>query len=1114
MKIIKRAVCVLFCITVAVSSLTFCNADEATEDTVTVEKLHRTAGVCFDNGKEEKNNVNVSLMNFVVGSDDGRSAYLGTSGSSNDNIFINIDDSYWYSDEPQRVKVEVEYKDIKGGSFSVHYNSAKYGNQAYPKEVMTTGSNEWKTYTFYVDDFIANNKCFDANCDIRIRSGAWNINTSKQDIIRNITITENVTEQKLEVEASNGYAGRIFDYKGNDEMTLTFTNFYDKELNNDISYYIESVEGKKMAEESISSFSLRPGESIDKVIHTTVSDICDVYHMYVTVKNEVEEYTREFDFSVARTLGENDVAMPSLAMNVHLEQPVYGGDDAIEIMSRFGVSSYRLEGKWNNVEPVAGAYQEPYREIADKLDAVGIDTLVAFTAGNKLYNGGRGDAYYSGSDQEIEAYGKGAGYIAGNWKNANYIELFNEFNHPGFNASGLKYDTYTKFLKSAYKEAKVANPDIKIVAGGMAGFDFADLKVIAENGGFDYCDALSYHPYQGNKGSMDSLRMQGRQVRELMSDYDKDLDIIITEFGYSDAVNDSTDSSIKHEDKDFYAPAYYITAISEDAADMIYWYELGRTGMQESMREHNWHLIDHSMRPHNSLVANETFITMAAMSNLIQDSEPARKAVSDDLTYAYEFNCKDGGQIAAIYNETYRGHIALNLGCDEVTLYNMKGTEIGNIKGVNGVYSFDLSDEIMYIKGNFENFETTDTVIGQNELKYNVLKGNSIKISLDDTLGRNLKLKADYNPEVFTPVSESNNELVFETSDDAVGLYHINVCAYDENDELCYFGTDYISITNLAIDFSYTTSQVGEESDRRWCVYVNVTNLSDKNKIAGKCYVTAPEKFKGAQTEFKCIDPREERMLKLNLPELVDKLPEEISVTVELSGGEKFVKNQKLDFTTAAFAEKKPKIDGIYEKDLWSKATLLAENRADKFYCSNGVPWGGKNDLSYTFRMLWDEDNLYMYVTVKDNIFNNQEQASRIWAADSVQFGIMKSKNMGIDDTSSTFTEIGYGKLNDGVKMWRYSSCGDGKIGEVTNFDAAVIRKSGETVYEARIPWVELFGNGHKAQKGDEYAFSMLVNDSDGQVAGKTDNRHGFMNYNDGVGTVKDSKLFGKLTLR
>ena len=241
-------------------------------------------------------------------------------------------------------------------------------------------------------------------------------------------------------------------------------------------------------------------------------------------------------------------------------------------------------------------------------------------------------------------------------------------------------------------------------------------------------------------------------------------------------------------------------------------------------------------------------------------------------------------------------------------------------------------------------------------------------------------------------------------------------------------------------------------------------------------------------------------------------MPEKLSVEVKLNNGNVFTKTKDLDFTTALYADTTPKLDGKME-GIWKLATALSENRKDKFYSSDKKPWGGVEDVSVVHRLMYDEDNLYMFVEVTDNIHNNQEDVSMLWAGDSIQIAMMEARNQGIDDTSSSFTEIAFGLSGDNELMYRHSSCGGQPVGEITNFDGVIVREGNKTVYEMRIPWSEIFDKEHKANKGDIYAYSLLVNDSDGQRTG-VDNRHGFMNYNDGIGISKDSKLFGNMNLK
>ena len=76
----------------------------------------------------------------------------------------------------------------------------------------------------------------------------------------------------------------------------------------------------------------------------------------------------------------------------------------------------------------------------------------------------------------------------------------------------------------------------------------------------------------------------------------------------------------------------------------------------------------------------------------------------------------------------------------------------------------------------------------------------------------------------------------------------------------------------------------------------------------------------------------------------------------------------------------------------------------------------------------------------------------------------------------------------------------------VKSAEIVVKRYEDYTVYEARIPWSEIFEEGYKAEEGDGWRFSALVNDQDGQ------GRY-YMEYTGGIGTVKNADEFGTMKL-
>ena len=163
--------------------------------------------------------------------------------------------------------------------------------------------------------------------------------------------------------------------------------------------------------------------------------------------------------------------------------------------------------------------------------------------------------------------------------------------------------------------------------------------------------------------------------------------------------------------------------------------------------------------------------------------------------------------------------------------------------------------------------------------------------------------------------------------------------------------------------------------------------------------------------------------------------------------------------------------------------------------------------------MQWDEDKLYLFASITDDIFSNPNETSRLWAGDSIQFGVYNPEYAHIaqGEGLSDFNEIGIALLKDGPKVYKFKDQykAQDKIGEVTDCEVAVVRDetTKTTNYEFAIPWGSLFGKQMTYKAGDRIGYSVLYNDDDG--AG----RRGWIEYASGIGLTKNTKFFTYLNL-
>ena len=153
---------------------------------------------------------------------------------------------------------------------------------------------------------------------------------------------------------------------------------------------------------------------------------------------------------------------------------------------------------------------------------------------------------------------------------------------------------------------------------------------------------------------------------------------------------------------------------------------------------------------------------------------------------------------------------------------------------------------------------------------------------------------------------------------------------------------------------------------------------------------------------------------------------------------------------------------------------------------------------------MWDEENLYMFAVVTDDVMKQDYTPSNMWKGDSIQLGIHYG---GILDPSvSLFTEIGLALCSGVPSIQRYSN-ESGASGVTKNMKFEGRRDGTKTYYEASMPWREIIMDGVNLKAGDAVRFNMIVNDNDNV------DRWGWVEYSSGIGIEKDGTKFGRMNL-
>lgn len=275
---------------------------------------------------------------------------------------------------------------------------------------------------------------------------------------------------------------------------------------------------------------------------------------------------------------------------------------------------------------------------------------------------------------------------------------------------------------------------------------------------------------------------------------------------------------------------------------------------------------------------------------------------------------------------------------------------------------------------------------------------------------------------------------------------------------------------------------------------LRLTNVTDNKPISGTIELLQPYAYQNTQKSIRFEGIEFCKSIDIKLPLLACDL---LKFKVTLANGYTYATSAKLG---QAFAERA-------DMTALSLAPLMTVDSIDQ-YSSTGGKWEGKDDLSLTSNVKWDDKNLYVTVNVKDNIQYNTFSNGDIWQGDSIQLGIDLSRQSGA--SSKNVSELGFALNNDGtVIKWRWAAPAGLSTGALTKAQAAIIRDEGkkETVYNITIPFSELHGADTAFNPGNPIGFSLLVNENDG--AG----RSGFMEFNQGIGNSKDFTQYGDLYL-
>lgn len=1101
-------------------------------------------------GKQDRfTNVTVSTSVKTEPYKDGYARLISNSNSNGGPYLrCNVADSFLHDLENNTpIDITVEYYDVKGGYFSIQYDSnnpdgALYSGNMYIRQtdiVYLEGTETWRTHTFHLEDMKMGGR-IDSGNDFRI--ALYNYGSagfSKAPIaFRSINVSKSQFIYLTNVSVKSEKLGNIF--SEDDEKIKFDIDFYNKSDKTAVSEYNLTVTDKLNGD---TLYTKSGKNEIEGRTTKTENFLFDnpgknsIYSILIEEKtwqagyeNEVKTRTVENEFSVSVKLGisEGDPGFGYMTQVMSLSRGNY--EEVPILQSNMGASWNRDGIPWNTVEKEKGVYVMPEGKI-EALKAqkeMGISNLIICSKVNPLYDNGT----IPYTEEAINAYAKYCGFLAGQLKGiAENFEIFNEYNHKGFNdkyADPNRDLYYVNSLKAAYAEIKKANPNAKVIALGMKDVDLRFAEGVFKLGGLDYCDGISCHPYDWAGGFDENIALKSMlDLKELLKKYghENDRPVWVTEVGFSvfDGPLPSKPSYPGYTQRSQANANVLMNTLFKayNVCDRMIEYCMYDVLSEKEEIERRWGILhswmlDDDGAPRNG--AKEGYLAIAAMNKFTGGYNAEYKSIIEDgRFYAINFYNKKLAKNVLVLESGYgEKQMSVNLGCDSVDLYDIFGNKKETICSDNGIYSFVLSDEPYYAIGNFTQFakDESSPIIVPDAITKTASENDTVKFTFTKNTGKNLNIvcKTESGVSVFQNAGFNGNtaEVILKTDSEKIEKKRVYITITDDNGRIYYSANHNVNICE-PISEAIVFEKAVEGKDIHWRALVKVTNNSNTSEVTGKVRISAPDNLASQLPTKKFVDlpPGKTATFLYNMPTQITKKVIKITAEVTLDFGFTAAVSKNMEVTTAAYAEEKPTIDGVISDNEW-KSSWFGADEKENFHVLT-EQWKNPEDSSFSGTMMWDEDYLYFLAIVTDDVYcinYSPNEIFNMYMGDGMQFGIDDRETVAAGE-EATFNEIGIAEVSgSGPVVFRYNTVyglPDDSI--VDGCEASVVRHDTYTLYEMKIPWSGIFYDGYKPKENRVFAFSALFNDNDGY------GRRGFMEYGQGLGSGKSVTKFGQLTL-
>lgn len=1153
--------CLVFCLCMTSGIYTCVTSSAAETNNVKTEKSVEKDGMIvaeaeFGNGIKSSGFAKITSSTGTF-KEETKKAIRGLSITPSakiaDGIYFEFDDSF--ADrvaDGSTFDFEITYYSENNAYFEFQYDSviteAVRGN-------LTEVGNDllWKTKKFTVDDAYfggrlnngADFKLTAATGSIEIQNNAYTPSPAAP-VIKSVKVIRHKSQKPITIIAQTSESGNTFEwYKKDKTISNTITNTFDEGVGANIKYSAID-ENEKTRWQKSETVKLGAKETIQKDVNVE-TDYCSVYR-YVTEieipsKNIKYEY-EPFDFAIVKT-DPDGIANKFMYWCTHVGRyPAEQASDLMEMVKKSNSIGPRVDStryKFGNTG--LPQFDESGKLLISEAKRLNLKLALVMQYWSPYLNDpsiitkaaaiNNTDGFGESTKNDMYEWVK---LITKEGKDViSYYEMWNEPNLASFGFKNFDETTkgYFNYVKLMYEYIRELDPGKQIVAGSYAGpynaYSTVENKgegsarrfheLIVDMGISDYCDGFSFHPYNMRKYEdediFDILNWYVEYAEEKSGK--DDMYVFLTELG------NPIGQYVETDEKQAYKNVRECLVnrsnrVNFNAPTSVY--NLERMG-PTSDREDNFGNVDPGnpkviRKNARAFVPHSGYLSLTGMNYVLGNADFKSYRKTDEHMWVEQFKSnKFGKNIATFWLEDTEEQKTFDLGCSELTVYDPYGNET-KLKSADGKYTFTVSQTPFYIMGDFDDIKECETVKTQfSNIEISAAQGDVVRLEVtknDAPDGSTVELTM---PDIAVPVKTGEfaggkATVEYSLTPGYNGTVYITGTVNENNEP-----SEYIRIRlNIsdAIDSTVTNSFPGGGDYNVWQMSFDITNKSLSNVARGKIRINSPSELKGEYDfDIGNILKGTTSRITVNCPEVSRKQLYYLDYDIILDNGSVYNFNQQLDFTIAPKRKNKITVDGKIESGEWNLSTAMISDSAENV--KQIKDWAGTNDLSGYTMMQWDEDKLYLYASITDDVFSNSNTVDKLWAGDSIQFGVYNPEyaHIALGEGLSDFNEIGIALLKDGAAVYKFKDQykAQDRIGQIKDCEVAVVRDetTKTTNYEFAISWKALFGKEMNYKTGDRIGYSVLYNDDDGS------GRRGWIEYASGIGQAKNTKLFTYLNL-